>query len=99
MNLARIVAFAAGIVLSILHWAGIVLGAALIGWSTENLRKGMLMGFVFGVTVWALFIAYAFFIFDFSRFIGLPLTYISLLISVALATLSAGFSSEVSRAI
>jgi len=51
-----LVAFAVGLVLTWIHWFGLVLGGALVGVVSQSGRRALLAGLGFGVTVLVAFV-------------------------------------------
>lgn len=49
-------AFGLGIFLSTIHWLGLLVGGSVLGLLAPSLRRGILYGAVFGVTVWLVFV-------------------------------------------
>ncbi len=52
-----VIAFAAGIVLSYFHWLGLIAGGAAVGFAAKSTRQALVLGFIFGLSVWILFLA------------------------------------------
>lgn len=58
---ARFAAVLAGVALGLavawVHWSGLVLGGALVGLVSKNVKRGLLAGLAFGLFAWAVFAA------------------------------------------
>lgn len=88
---ATVAAFAVGVVLGWVHWAGLIAGGALVGLVAPSFRRALLYGLYLGGVVFALFAASLFVFGTFGRFAGMgQLTALSLVISLGLPTLAAG---------
>ncbi|MET1124325.1 MAG: hypothetical protein ABWW66_03545 [Archaeoglobaceae archaeon] len=87
-SIRQFAAFFAGLALSYFHWAGIAIGGFILGFSAGSMRSAAAFGALLGFAVWLSFAAYVAAFYDFQRFASLPLSYLSLLLSSALATLS-----------
>ncbi|WP_158056664.1 hypothetical protein [Halorussus halophilus] len=59
---ARWIAFALAILLAVavatIHWVGFVLGGALAGLASKNLKRALLAGFAVGVVSWLVWVAF-----------------------------------------
>jgi DNA-binding transcriptional LysR family regulator len=55
--IALVVALLVGLVLARLHWVGLVAGGALVGLVATTLKRAVLAGFGFGVTVLTAWVA------------------------------------------
>lgn len=90
-ELLLLVAFVVGIALSTVHWAGLVVGGALVGLTAASLRRGLLYGLYFGGTVLLLFALSLALFGTFGRWAGLgQLTTLSVVLALGLPTLGAG---------
>ncbi len=87
-SVKTVAAFAAGVVLSYFHWVGLIIGGALLGFTAKKLRYAISLGLLLGAVVWLLFAAQMVYSGVLDRFLHFPLSYVSLLLSVAASTLA-----------
>ncbi len=88
MYLVKVLAIVFAIAISLFHWIGIALTGALIGFFAKSYRSALLFSSLYAFAFWAFFIAYSATLGFFNKFIGLPLTYLSLALTVVLAIAS-----------
>ncbi len=93
----RILAFIVGIVLSCIHWVGIIAGGVLVGLTAKSSKQALALGFTMGVTVWVIFLLYVAYLGLVAKVLALePLTYMSIALTLLLSTLSASVKLIVS---
>ena len=85
------VAFVVGVVLSMIHWTGLVAGGVLVGLAAPSLRRAFLSGLYLGGTVLLLFALSLLLVGAFGRWATMgQLTLLSVGASLLLPTLGAG---------
>lgn len=65
---AMVVAFLVALALPPLHWAGVVLGGALVGLTASTVRRALVLGLTYGLLVLFLFAAWLLFQGAFGKF-------------------------------
>lgn len=84
-----VISFLLALVLSIFHWAGIIVGGVIAGYFSRSFKEALAIGFAMGIFVFGAFIAYLAYLEMLSKFLALsPLPYISLVLCLTLAVIS-----------
>ncbi|MDY6765568.1 MAG: hypothetical protein SV377_07815 [Halobacteria archaeon] len=79
-----------GMIVSYFHWVGLVVGGVFLGVIAKNLRRALIYGFLFGLSVWVVFALNLAANGDFIEYVAMgQIFYISLVIPLLLPTLSA----------
>ncbi len=92
-----ILAFIAGIILSCIHWVGIVAGGILVGLTAKSSKQALALGVALGIAVWAIFLLYMASLGLAAKVLALgPLAYLSIALTLMLSTLSASVKLIVS---
>ncbi|MEM0022029.1 MAG: hypothetical protein QXW59_05725 [Archaeoglobaceae archaeon] len=88
MSLVKILAMVIAITISFFHWIGIVISGAVIGFLAKSYKSALLFSSLYAIAFWASFIAYSATLGVFDKLINLPLTYLSLALTLAVAVVS-----------
>ncbi|MEF8776720.1 MAG: hypothetical protein V5A43_09505 [Haloarculaceae archaeon] len=87
---AFLLAVVVGLVASAVHWAGLVLGGALVGFVAPTLRRSLVTGLFFGFTVFVAFLVYLLVVGAASKYAAMGmLLYLSVAIAVLLPPIAA----------
>jgi hypothetical protein len=94
---ATALAGAIGLALASLHWTGLLLGGALVGWCWPTLGRGLLAGLAFGVLVLVAFALTHLAAGTLETALGMaPITYVTLVMPLVLGPLG-GLSRGLAR--
>ncbi|MFN3383466.1 MAG: hypothetical protein ACK401_01050 [Archaeoglobaceae archaeon] len=88
MYLVKTLALAVAIAISIFHWIGIAITSAMIGFLAKSYKSALLFSSLYAVAFWISFLAYSVTLGIAEKLLALPFTYLSLTLTVALATIS-----------
>ncbi|WP_456329055.1 hypothetical protein [Archaeoglobus sp.] len=81
--------FLLALALSIIHWAGIIIGGLIAGYFSRNFKEALAVGFAMGFFIYGAFMAYLAYMGMLEKFLALsPLSYISLVLCLVLAVIS-----------
>ncbi|MDI3498764.1 hypothetical protein [Archaeoglobus sp.] len=82
--------FIVALALSAFHWVGIIIGGLIVGYFSKNLKEAVAAGLALSLFIFGAFLAYLAYMGMLEKFLTLsPLPYISLLLCMALAVISA----------
>ncbi len=73
---------------SFFHWAGIAITGAIIGFISGSYKKAIFYAFLFALTLWLVFLGYLAAMGVAEKALSFPLTYVSLVLSSAIAVVS-----------
>lgn len=95
---AFLVAVVVGLVASAVHWAGLVLGGALVGVVAPTLRRSLVTGLFFGFTVFVAFLVYLLVVGGASKYVSMGMLFylsaaIAFLLPVVAAVASRGLTA------
>ncbi len=88
MSSVKFALLAISILASSFHWLGILLTGILIGVISKNFRQALSYAMIFAVLFWLAFLAYSGVFGAIEKVLSLPLTYMSLALTVILAASS-----------
>lgn len=88
MFLVKFFAIAVAISISFFHWIGIAISGAVIGFIAKGQKSALLFSSIYAIAFWALFIFYSAILGVYQKLVYLPFTYLSLVLTVALASIS-----------
>jgi len=88
LSSAKFALLAISILASFFHWLGILLTGIFIGVISKNFRQALSYAMIFAVLFWLAFLAYSGVFGAIEKVLGLPLTYMSLALTVILAASS-----------
>jgi hypothetical protein len=84
------IGFAIAFILTYFHWVGLIVGGLVAAFTRDSLKKSMMAGFVFGLVVWVLFLAYMAFNGLMQKYTAMGIVfYLSIAIPIVIPTLSA----------
>jgi hypothetical protein len=90
MKKVALVAFIVSLAISYFHWIGLIAGGIASALAGKNILRALLYGFLFGVTVWVIFLINMSYFGMLGKYMGMGIVlYLSLLTSILIPTLSA----------
>jgi hypothetical protein len=88
LSSAKFALLSISILASFFHWIGILLTGIVIGAISKNFKQALSYALIFAVLFWLAFLAYSGVFGAIEKVLGLPLTFMSLALTVILAASS-----------
>ncbi len=89
MKITAIIGFVIAFIITYFHWVGLIVAGLVAAFAFKDLKKSLAAGFLFGLIVWILFLAYVAYNGILQKYIAMGMVFhLSIAISLLLPTLT-----------